>query len=37
MGKGLRTGTQLNQLPFFKPAGKFIFFEKNALLTITTR
>ena len=24
--------THLNQLPFFKPAGKLIFFEKKALL-----
>ena len=24
--------THLNQLPYFKPAGKLIFFEKEALL-----
>ena len=24
--------THLNQLPYFKPAGKLIFFEKKALL-----
>lgn len=24
--------THLNQLPYFKPAGKLIFFEKSALL-----
>ena len=24
--------THTNQLPFFKPAGKLIFFEKKALL-----
>ena len=29
---GIAKMTHLNQLPYFKPAGKLIFFEKKALL-----